>query len=130
MIYIDNQRDTDNCGMDEWFGFYEDEAHKTGEKTFRDVSYFHAIHSLIGSYKLSAIILFSGNDLQRNYAFSPQVFAEWLKKKGETVVQTAPALNSNSGRMIEAFLWTPSDDFQGMLNEYRDRRAKLLEKRS
>jgi len=111
------------CGIDELYGFLEDLGPRSKPPTDDEwLSCFsQVLYNEDQGLSFGPIILFSGNEQQGRYKFSPQALAAWLSQQGEKVAVSEIVKNNNSGQMIQAFLWTVSNDFRVRLTEFRDK---------
>lgn len=94
-----------NCGMAVLFNF-DCGMDSLSKKKVKDKDIVELLSEHIGF--ATAIVAFSGADYQKEFKFSPQFLAEWLKKKGEKVVSVA-RVNGGSGNKITAYYWSISD---------------------
>jgi len=93
-----------NCGMAVIYGFH-------GEKRPTNTAIREKIQAELGDGHIS-IVAFSGNEIQEKDKWGPKQFADWLKNQGEKVTKTAKVLNHGTGRLIQAFYWSPSLKFR------------------
>lgn len=93
-----------NCGMAVLYHFDSQDVLSKRKPKDRDI--VHLLKQHVGH--TTAIVAFSGADYQKEFHFSPQFLASWLKKKGEKVVSVA-RVNGGSGSTITAYYWAISD---------------------
>lgn len=132
-FYIESIRRGSNgcCGISELYGF-EEWVYKK-EPNVADTEWLLTLYNTLRRSGVSVeffgpIVLFSGNDIQGTFKFSPHGLAKWLLSKGEKVVNSSKVRNNNS--TIQAFLWTPSAKFRARLKRFINNENKKIDAES
>jgi hypothetical protein len=126
------------CGVEAIHGFpslatYDQAARTyiTDDKTVTDEEWLEALYGEPDDYwgdgecnfQPDAVAFYTfTNASDQKGAATPTLFAQWLRRKGETVFAGRPEVNPKTKNQITLYVWHPSEKFVKMWKEYENKK--------